>query len=374
MKRSFLFLLLSLFCISLNSQTQTIYKFETVKDIPVTSVKDQANTGTCWCFATVSFLEAELLRQGKGEYDLSEMFIVRNNYNKRIEDNYLRRGKGNIGPGSIAHMAINVMRDNGLMPESAYSGINYDSPRHNHTELGMYLKAIANVSIELQNRSPEYYEIMNNLFDSYLGKLPEDFTYNGKNYTAKSFADELGLNPDDYVEITSFSHHPFYQQVPLEIPDNWDYQLLYNVPLDDMMAIINNAMNKGYTVAWDGDLTRNCFNHSRGVAINPKPEDRAEAAKLEKIFPEMEVTQEVRQKDFESFKTVDDHLMHLTGMVKDQNGTIFYKTKNSWGVGRNEELGGYLNISESYIRMRTISILVNKNAIPKEIRKKLNID
>ncbi len=356
------------------AQTQTIYTFTPVSDIKVTPVKDQARTGTCWCFATVSFLEAELLRQGKGEYDLSEMFVVRNNYDTRIFDNYLRRGRGNIGPGSIAHMATKVVKQKGIVPESVYHGIQYASPGHNHGELSAYLKAIADVSVNMKNLSPEYNKLVKSLFDIYLGEVPETFTYEGKTYTPQSFAKAIGLdNMDDYIEITSFSHHPFYQKVPLEIPDNWDHELLWNVPLDDMMAIIDNALTKGYTVAWDGDLTSGEFNHNRGIAICPNPEDFAEAIKLEKVYPDRQVNQEMRQTDFEHFRTVDDHLMHLTGLFKDQNGNYFYKTKNSWGEGRNPEMKGYLFMSRAYIQMRTISILVHKDAIPKDIRKKMGL-
>ena len=354
------------------AQNQTIYTFTPVRDIPATPVKDQARTGTCWCFATVSFLESELLRQGKGEYDLSEMFIVRHNYDERIFDNYLRRGNGNINPGSIAHMATKVISEYGIVPESAYHGIQYDSPGHNHGELSAYLKGIAAASVELKNLSPEYNKLIKSLFDIYLGELPETFSYEGKKYTPESFARMLGLNDlSDYVELTSFTHHPFYQQVPLEIPDNWDHALLWNVPLDELMAIIDNALTKGYTVAWDGDLTAGEFQHNHGIAICPKPEDFAEAVKLEKVFPDREVTQEMRQKDFETFRTVDDHLMHLTGLYKDQNGNNFYKTKNSWG--ENNDLKGYLFMSKAYLQMRTVSIMVHKDAIPKDIRKKLDL-
>jgi bleomycin hydrolase len=204
--------------------------------------------------------------------------------------------------------------------------------------------------------------------------MPETFKYNGKEYTPKSFAKMLGLDDvSDYIELTSFSHHPFYEQVPLEIPDNWDHARLWNVPLDELMAIIDNALTNGYTVAWDGDLTAGEFNHNRGIAICPKPEDFAEAVKLEKVYPDRVVTQEMRQKDFETFRTVDDHLMHLTGLFTDQNGNKFYKTKNSWGEGRNPEMKGYLYMSKAYLQMRTVSIMVHKDAIPKDIRKKLNL-
>ena len=374
MKRILTLAIAAVLCTAAFAQTQTIYKFTPVKDIPVTPVKNQASTGTCWCFATVSFLEAELLRQGKGEYDLSEMFVVRNNYNDRIFDNYLRRGRGNIGPGSISHMATKAIAKYGVVPESVYDGINYDSKTHNHGELSAYLKGIADVSVERKNLSPEYQKLIKSLFDIYLGEVPETFQYNGKTYTPLSFAKMLGLDDmSDYIEITSFSHHPFYQRVPLEIPDNWDHELLWNVPLDDFMAIIDNALTNGYTVAWDGDLTGGEFNHNRGIAICPNPEDFAEAVKLEKVYPDRVVTQEVRQKDFETFKTVDDHLMHLTGLYKDQNGNYFYKTKNSWGEGRNPEMKGYLYMSRSYIMMRGIGIMVHKDAIPKDIRKKMGL-
>ena len=374
MKRILTLTLAAVLCTAAFAQTQTIYKFTPVKDILATPVKDQARTGTCWCFATVSFLEAELLRQGKGEYDLSEMFVVRNNYNDRIFDNYLRRGNGNINPGSIAHMATQAIEKYGIVPESAYHGINYDSPGHNHGELSAYLKGIADVSVERKNLSPEYQKLIKSLFDIYLGEVPETFEYNGKTYTPQSFAKMLGFDDmSDYIELTSFSHHPFYQQVPLEIPDNWDHALLWNVPLEDMMRIIDNALENGYTVAWDGDLTAGEFNHNRGIAICPEPKDFQEAVKLEKVYPDRVVTQEIRQKDFETFRTVDDHLMHLTGLYKDQNGNKFYKTKNSWGEGRNPEMKGYLYMSKAYIEMRTISFMVHKDAIPKDIRKKLGL-
>jgi len=374
MKRLLTILIAAVLCTAAFAQTQTIYTFTPVRDIPVTSVKDQAATGTCWCFATVSFLEAELLRQGKGEYDLSEMFIVRHNYDERIFDNYLRRGRGNINPGSIAHMATNAVAKYGIVPESAYHGIQYDSPGHNHRELSTYLKGIADASVELKNLSPEYNKLVKSLFDIYLGELPETFTYEGKQYTPESFAKMLGFGDmSEYIELTSFSHHPFYQQVPLEIPDNWDNARLWNVPLDDLMAIMDNALTKGYTVAWDGDLTAGEFQHNRGIAICPNPEDFAEAVKLEKVYPDRVVTQEMRQKDFETFRTVDDHLMHLTGLYKDQNGNNFYKTKNSWGEGRNSEMKGYLYMSKAYLQMRTVSIMVHKDAIPKDIRKKLGL-
>ncbi|MCD8194403.1 MAG: C1 family peptidase [Tannerellaceae bacterium] len=369
------------------------YQFTEVVRNPATPVKNQASTGTCWCFATVSFMESELLRKGKGTYDLSEMFIVRQKYMNQLQDNYLRRGKGNISQGSLSHTFKNAFNQVGIVPEEVYTGINYDSDRHNHRELVKYLKAIADVAVELKHRSPEYDQLVNNLFDTYLGKLPERFTYEGKEYTPLSFAASLELDMDDYIELTSFTHHPYYTRFNVEVPDNWENQLMYNLPLDELIQTIDYALNNGHTVCWDGDVSEKGFSFKNGVAINPnvkKVEDYAttdrarfekmdenerleEVYKFERPYPEIEVTPEIRQAGFESFVTTDDHLMHLTGIAKDQHGTTYYITKNSWGTERNE-YGGYLNMSESYVRAKTIYILVHKDAIPAAIKTKLKID
>lgn len=389
MKKSIMILALIL---SVGSAFAQGYQFTDVKRLAATPVKNQASTGTCWCFATVSFLEAELLRTGKGEYDLSEMFLVRQKYMNQLQDNYLRRGKGNISQGSLSHTAINAFLQVGIVPEEVYNGINYDSERHNHGELARYLKGIADVAVELKHRSPEYDKLVKNLFDTYLGEVPEKFTYKGKEYTPKSFAASLGLNMDDYVELTSFTHHPYYTQFEVEVPDNWEHGKMYNLPLDELMETMNYSLDKGYTVCWDGDVSEKGFSHTNGVAINPEVaktedlsgSDRArfegmsmtqrleEVYKFERPYPEVMVTPEVRQQGFEKFVTTDDHLMHVTGIVKDQNGTPYYITKNSWGTERNT-FGGYLNMSESYVRAKTIFILVHKDAVPKAIRAKLKI-
>ena len=368
------------------------YQFTEVARVPATPVKNQASTGTCWCFATISFLESELLRMGKGEYDLSEMFIVRQKYMNQLRDNYLRRGKGNIGQGSLSHTCMNAFEQVGIVPEEAYRGINYDSDRHNHAELTKYLKAIADVAVATRRESPEYKELIDSLFDIYLGELPERFTYEGKEYTPKSFAASLGLRMDDYVELTSFTHHPYYETFELEVPDNWEHARMYNLPLDELIEVADHALKGGYSICWDGDVSEKGFSFKNGVAINPEVKrvedysttDRArfekmdegerleEAYKFEAPFPEVKVTPEIRQEGFESFVTTDDHLMHLTGIATDQNGTKYYITKNSWGTERNA-FGGYLNMSESFVRAKTIYILVHKDAIPSGIREKLGI-
>lgn len=368
------------------------YQFTEVVTVPATPVKNQAATGTCWCFATTSFMESELLRMGKGEYDLSEMFIVRQKYMNQLQDNYLRRGEGNTGQGSLSHTFMNAYRQVGIVPEEVYKGINYDSERHNHYEMAQYMEAIANVAVKSKKRSPEYDKLIKNLFDTYLGELPAKFTYKGKEYTPKSFAESLGLNMDDYIELTSFTHHPYYKKFDVEVPDNWEHSLMYNLPLDEMIETVDYALNNGFTVCWDGDVSEKGFSFKNGVAINPEVKkvedfsntDRArfekmdekerleEVYKFEQPYPEIKVTPEIRQEGFEAFVTTDDHLMHLTGIAKDQNGTKYYITKNSWGTDRNK-FGGYLNMSESFVRAKTIYVMVHKDAIPKAIRTKLSL-
>lgn len=363
------FLTIAALSISTMAFSQYKYEFTVVKENPATPVKNQASTGTCWCFATGSFIESELLRMGKGEFDLSEMYIVRKNYNRRIDDNYLRRGKGNIGPGSVSHMYTYIMNQYGLVPEEVYSGINYDSPTHNHGALGKYIQENCKVSVELKKRIPT--ELQEGILDAYLGKVPEKFTYKGKEYTPESFYKSLGLNAADYVEITSFTHHPFYQQIPVEIPDNWDYAQYYNVPLNEMMAIIDNAINTGYTVAWDGDVSEKGYAFQHNIAINTAENIKGEKEGLPGRYKEIPVTQESRQAGFESFTTTDDHLEHITGIAKDQEGAKYYKVKNSWGTQRNGT--GYHYMSEDFIKGKTIAVMVHKNAIPKEIKAKLGI-
>lgn len=351
------------------------YIFSDVVRNPATSVKNQAISGTCWSYATAAFLEAELLRTGKGEFDLSEMYIVHINYLNRINDNYLRRGKGNLGEGSLAHMFTNIVDQYGIVPQEVYNGIQYKSEFNNHNELNKFVNAISGAAVELKRKSPEYTKLINSLLDIYLGPLPETFYYKGKEYSPKSFAQNLKLNMSDYVELTSFSHIPFYKASVIEVPDNWDFARFYNLPLDEFIEVINYALLNGYTVAWDGDVSERSFSHKNGVAINPdlaSEDEYKEALKFEKLYPEVNVTQEIRQKNYESFTTTDDHLMLLTGIAKDQNGTKYYITKNSWGPESNKS-GGYLNMSESFVREKSISVMVNKNSIPKEIRQKLGL-
>ena len=342
--------------VQIPSNTITEFKFKPVVELKATSVKNQARTGTCWCFATTSFIESELLRQGKGEYDLSEMFIVRENYIDRLKDNYLRMGNGNIDEGGLSHDWMRVFTEFGIVPDEVYNGLNYGSPTHNHRELQSFIHAIAEVPVERKNESPQYHKIVNAVLDTYLGDVPETFKYKGTEYTPLSFAKSLGINPDDYIEITSFTHFPFYTMGLLEVPDNWTMERFYNVPINELIEIMDYSLDNGFTVNWDGDVSENGFTHSKGIAI----------------VPETNVTQESRQNGYENFTTTDDHLMHLTGISKDQYGNKYYITKNSWGT-ENNPFGGYLNMSENYVRAKTLFIMVNKNGVPSTIRTKLGI-
>ena len=320
------------------------------------------------------------------------MWIVRYNYVDRLKDNFIQQGKGNLGQGSVGHDWIYEFTKNGIVPDEVYSGLNYSSTSHNHGELNAFVNAIATVPVQRRRESDQYFNIVDAVLDTYLGKVPQTFTYKGVGYTPKSFSASLGINPDDYVEITSFTFFPFYTQGLVPIPDNWRKMNYYNVPIDEIGTILDYSLNNGYTVAWDGDVSERGFSHAKGVAIIPelekvdqyspadkarlgkmtKEERTAEAYKFIKPFPEVKATQEYREQEYDAKKTTDDHLMHITGMVKDQNGTKYYITKNSWGTDRNP-FGGYLNMSETYTKVKMIAIMVNKAAIPPEIKTKLGL-
>lgn len=359
-------------------EPKAVYSFTKDFEIKTTPVKNQAKTGTCWCFATVSFLETELLRQNKGEYDLSEMFIIRNTYPLKAE-NYLRyQGMANYGEGGQAHDVLNQIRTYGIVPEEVYTGRNNGEEKLNQQEMRAVtesmLKTMAeNKSGKLSRRWKEVYE---SVLDVYMGKLPSEFTYKGKSYTPKSFAGDLKLNLDDYVELTSYTHHPYYSKFTLEIPDNWSRAEYYNLPMEELEAVMDNALENGYSVAWDGDVSEHEFSQKKGYAVLPFKDwnDKSAAEKDEVITsPEVEktVTQEDRQESFNNFTTTDDHLMHLVGLAHDQKDTKYYITKNSWGTEQTN--GGFIYMSAPYVRLKTVAIMIHKDAIPKEIAKKLGL-
>ncbi|MBQ1748092.1 MAG: aminopeptidase [Bacteroidales bacterium] len=346
------------------------YEFTIVKNLPATAVKNQAATGTCWCFATTSFLESEAIRKGTADtdLDLSEMYTVRQEYLRRGADYYYRRGKGRRGPGGISHQATYWMERAGLMPDEAYNGINYDSKTHNHNKLQKEIDDLLDTAVAHKQGVP--YDQMNEILDKYLGKVPATFTYKGKEYDPISFKEHLELEEDDYVEITSFTHHPYYEKFILEIPDNWDMAASYNVTLDELDAICTRAVMHGYTVAWDADMSEIYFAHNNHLAVFAPGENIRGAKKIEKYYTESPIDADIRQAMWNDFTTSDDHLMHITGIAKDQNGVKYYIVKNSWGPDNGD---GYLYVSESYFKAKTIQIMVAKDALTKGIKKKLDI-
>ncbi|MDR2652531.1 MAG: C1 family peptidase [Prevotellaceae bacterium] len=346
----------------------SVYVFSNENILPVTSVKNQSKSGTCWSFATVSFLESELLREGKGEYDLSEMFPVYYSYISKAVKKVRRHGNSAAGQGGQAHDVLNVIRNYGIVPESVYSGISTGDSIHNHgklaNDLREYLQSILNEKKIPENWLDNYKQYL----DAHLGIPPQSFDYNGTKYTPLEFAQSL-VNVDDYVELTSYECYPFYEKIILEIPDNWSNDLYYNLPLDEFMNVIDNALENGYTVMWDGDVSEKGFSHKNCIAIVP-------VEQIENLFSaireEYNVDDALRQKTFDSHETTDDHLMHLVGTSADNNNKKYYVIKNSWGTNRNE-CGGFLNMSEAFVRLKTVAIMVNKKAIPENIAEKLGI-
>lgn len=375
------------------AQQDTAFVFTDVKVNPTTSVKDQHMSGTCWSFSGLSFLEDELLKNGKGEYDLSEMFVVRQCYiDKAI--NFVRYyGKTNFGEGGGLLDIPYVYNKYGMVPESVYNGLQYGEEKHNHGELAAVLTAYLNEIVKNPNEklSTAWLNGYIGILDAYLGKAPETFEYNGKTYTPKSFAQELGLDMNDYLPVTSFSHHDFYKPFVLEVPDNWDHGLYYNVPMEEMQQIVGNAIEKGYTVLWAADVSEKGFKWYDGVALMPKVDrnkakEGTELSRWVKLkdsekedemydfkgpVEEIEVTQESRQQGFDNYETTDDHGMVIVGTAVDQKGNKYYKVKNSWDS--EQVYDGYFYISMPYFLAKTMSIMVNKDAVPSEILGKLNM-
>jgi bleomycin hydrolase len=340
----------------------TPYEFTEVHKIECTPVKNQDQTGSCWCFAATSFLESELIRQGKGVHNLSEMFAVKNTYLDKAQNYVLRQGKANFGEGALAHDFVNAAERYGLVPEEVYSGI-VNGSEHNHGEMVSLLTPMVEAAAKLKRPSPRWPEAVGKVLDVYMGNTPTEFSYQGKTYTPSSLAKELDFKASDYVSLTSYTHHPFHRSFVLEIPDNFSNGLFYNVPVDDLIATIDHALEKGYGIAWDGDVSEPTFSAGKGLAILP---ESGRENPLDSPGAEQAVDQEMRQATLRSFQTTDDHLMHLVGSARDQNGTKYYLIKNSWGsVGPKE---GYLYMSEAYARLKTVSILIHKDSLPENLR------
>ena len=376
MNKYFKLVILFLLVSTIANSQDAVYIFTMKKELPYTSVKNQNATSTCWCFSGISMLESELLRMGKKPYDLSEMFIVRHTYEKKAQMYARMHGSSSFAGGGEYGDLLNGCRETGLMPDIAYPGLNNGEVKHNHGEMDAALKGFMDAVIKSSKLSTAWFAGINGILDAYLGKIPDSFNYEGKTYTPASFMKELCINPDDYVLISSFNHHPFYKQFVLEVPDNWAAGYFYNLPLDEFIQVIDNSVTTGYSVGWASDMSDKGFSMKQGVAIIPEKNlNEMTEEEVSKVFngphPEKLITQEIRQKEFDNFSTTDDHGMHIIGLATDQSGNTFYKVKNSWGViGKYD---GFIFVSKPYLMMRTTNIMVNKNAIPAAIAKKMGI-
>lgn len=363
--------------------------FTVVKENPITPVKDQNQSGTCWAYSSLGFLESELLRMGKGEHDLCESFLVYHTYMDRADKAIRTHGDVSFSQGGSFYDAIYCLKNYGIVPQDAMPapGAPYGDSLFNFNQLSnvttAYVEAIAKSNAKKIN--PVWKKDLNCMYENYFGKLPEKFTYKGKEYTPQSYAKSLGLNPDDYVSLTSFTHYPFYSKFIIEVQDNWRWAESYNLPLDEFMEVMDQAVRNGYSFAWGADVSEKGFSR-QGIATVPDTKAAVDKtgsdaarwtgtngkgvtpadAKGEKV-----ITQEMRQLGYDNWETTDDHGMIIYGLAKDQNGKEYFMMKNSWGV-----FGPYKGlwyVSKPYVAYKTMNILINKHAIPAKIAKKLGL-
>lgn len=369
------------------------FKFETQKENPITSVKDQHRSGTCWAYSTLGFFESELLRMGKGEYDLCEMFVAHKSYEDRAMAAVRTHGDVSFAQGGSFYDVVYCMKHYGICPEGAMPlpGSLYGEELNDFTEFFPLCEAYVDVIAEEEHDklSPVWHKGLTAIIDTYLGEIPTEFKYKGATYTPKSFMESLGLNMDDYLSITSYTHHPFYETFILEIQDNWRWASSYNVTMEELVEIIDNAVEKGYTVAWGADVSEDGFGRN-GIAVCPNVEKVASMNDTDmerwlgeysagerreeytsKPYPEIRVTQEMRQTAYDNWETTDDHGMLIYGKAKDLNGKEYFMVKNSWGADMGYRKAGTWYASKTFVAYKTMNILVHKDAVPKYILEKL---
>ncbi len=391
MKKTFFAAVLCALGLTANAQTEG-FQFTTVKANPTTAIRNQNQSGTCWAFSSLSYFEAELLRLGKGEHDLCEMFVAHKTYEDRARAAVRMHGDVSFSQGGSFYDVVYCMKNYGMVPQDAMPqpGTLYGDTLPNHNELfniaEAYVAAIAKGN--QKKLSPVWFKGLNSVFDAYLGEVPTKFTHNGKEYTPQSYMTSLGLNMDDYVSLTSYTHHPFYESFVIEVQDNWRWSQSYNLPLDEFMAVMDNALNNGFSFAWGADVSEIGFSRD-GVAVCPDADKGADLTGSDmarwtgmsaedkrreltsRPLPEITVTQDMRQEAYDNWETTDDHGMLVYGIAKDQNGKEYYMVQNSWG--KSGKYNGIWYASKAFVAYKTMNILIHKDAIPKKIAKKLGL-
>lgn len=361
------YILLGAFLLSIPSAFAQEYEFQSVIDLACTPVENQGNTGTCWSYSSSSFLESEIYRI-KGHYiDLSEMYSVRFTYPKKAFNYIQRQGKAQFSEGGLNHDVLDAIKVGGLVPQSVYTGLLKGNSSHDHEQMVKELTAIVEKNAE--KPQPTWKKEFREVLDKYLGERIHQFEFQGKSYTPQSFLEMTELKLDNYHSYTSFTHEPFYESFILEVPDNFSNGSYYNLPLNEWVDLVDHALEKGYTLALDADVTEVGFSTKKGIAIVPASEMTKEQIGLE-IVDELSITQAYRQEQFENHQTQDDHLMHIVGKAKDSKGNLYYKVKNSWGTDSGQQ--GYIYMSVSYFKLKAIAVMVHKDAVPKNLKKKLH--
>ncbi|MBQ3709279.1 MAG: aminopeptidase [Bacteroidales bacterium] len=352
-------------------EKKTVYQITETVNVPHTAVDNQGSSGTCWCFAGIGFVEAEILRMYGKEFNLSEMFVVRNAWMEKVSKFVRMHGNSTLSQGGEVCDVLYMINKYGMMPEADYSGKVIGEERHMHSEMNEVINGVARAVIKNGNKklSPAYPKALEGVLDAYLGEVPEEFKVDGKKYTAKSFAEAYPIDPANYIEICSFANEPYYKPFVVEIPDNWTWTPAYNMPLDEMMQAVDYALEHGYTLGWAQDVSNPGFSRKEGVGI--VPEDPKDSKLWEEIVAEKQVTEEDHQKAYDNWDVGDDHSMLVVGIAKDQNGNKYYKIKNSWGSAGPYE--GYWYCSEQYLRQYTIFFTLHKDALSKAMKGKLKI-
>ena len=354
---------------------QQAYSFTPIIDIEASEIKNQGNTGTCWSFSASSFIESEIFKNTGQLIDISEMYNVRETYNAKAWNYVMRQGKAQFSEGGLAHDVLNSIKLHGLVPESAFTGFMTESTSYDHSKIVPEMQIILDNFIKNDKNSkyPNWKTSVDSILDIKLGKQPENFGYNGLFYNPKSFLEMTKFDPDNYVTLTSFLHVPFNSQFILNIPDNFSNGLFYNLKLNQLVEVTDIALKNGYTLALDCDVSEKTFSSKYGIAVIPNKIEEQEKC-LTYIVEESNISAEFRQQEFENYNTTDDHLMHIVGLVKDQNGNEYYKVKNSWGTN-SDRIGndGYVYMSKPFFKLKTISVMVNKKALNEDLKKELKI-